>query len=95
MKLTTTRGKTYDLELIKSNYTNNNKKYYGLYDKKDWEPFADITVNITDWDSELNYIDNDFLNCFKSKTDCFDWIYKNLKAKECWLDFNGWYYFKS
>jgi hypothetical protein len=94
MKLTATWGKTYNLELIESNYTNNNKKYYWLYDKKDWEPFADITVNIPDWNHELNYIDNDFLLCFKDKMDCFDWIKKNLKATECGIDWNGRNYFK-
>jgi hypothetical protein len=35
MRLTATWGKTYNLELIESNYTNNNKKYYGLFDRED------------------------------------------------------------
>jgi hypothetical protein len=26
--------------------------------------------------------------------DCFDWIKKNLKAKECGIDWNGWNYFR-
>ena len=94
MKLTTTWGKTYYLELIESNYTNNNKIYYGLIDKEDWESFCDITVNIPNGDKEENYIDSDFFLCFKDRNEWFEWLKKNLKVKEVWISYIGREYFK-
>lgn len=45
MQLKTTWGKTYDLELVKNNYLNNNRTYLGLVDIEDGEPFSDLSEN--------------------------------------------------
>lgn len=92
MKLKTPYS-TYEVELITSTYESNWRKYYWLYDKKDGEPVADITVNdpCEMLDNNEFLIDQDFLNF------CFWWdsekmrkrLKKNLKIKELR---NGWFY---
>jgi len=58
------RGEDYHLDLIRGNYSNNNKLYLGLI-TNDWESFADITVNDPNISLEpkQHLIDWDFINC--------------------------------
>ena len=60
--------KNRNLTLVKWTYECNGRDYYGLINK-DWEPFADITVNIPDMNCYKceHIIDWDFINC------CFKW----------------------
>ena len=91
MQLKTTWWKTYDLELVKNNYLNNNRTYLGLVDIEDGEPFADLSENhpeISDmWiyetlpGHEAIIIDNDFINCFNSEREAKIWIKDNIS--EC------------
>lgn len=93
MKLKTHYGKTYNLDLVKSEYLNNKKPYLWLIDKKDGEYFSDITVNLPTGKTEYNYIDFDFIEC------CFSYIgdtekrlRENLKIKDFGKD-GDYYYF--
>ena len=82
---------SFDLRLIKSNYTNNNKLYYWLEDKRDWEMFEDITVNL-DWDYEnLNFINRNFINVFRTHWEAIKRLQKNLKIEV--LLHQNWYFF--
>lgn len=73
--------KNKKLNLIKSEYTNNSKAYFGLL-CKNWEPFSDITVNDPSIYTEPNenLIDRDFINfCFGGDVDkCEERLQKNL-----------------
>ena len=86
-------GKTYNLRLVESNYTNNNKTYYWLVDTADDNFFCDITVNLPYSNQDVNWIDNDFMMCFKTAFDCKKWLKQNLKIKEFWLGYTSWFYY--
>lgn len=83
--------KTFDLELTKSSYENNDRTYFGLIDKKDWWPFCDLSENHPEIkDKEIFWrlpgheaiiIDNDFIACFDSIREAKLWIKDNIK--EC------------
>lgn len=76
-------GKEYDLELEENRYENNNRLFYWLVDKKDWEYFSDITTNYTDIDLDDDecLLNNDFLSCFDNKIcDCLRWLVENKIA---------------
>ena len=94
----TTKFWTYNLEIIENNYTNNNKKYYWLYDFETWEPFEDITVNINPIPTakeiqDYNYINWDFIQfCFENNIEKMEKrLKKNLKIKQFWK--LAWYYY--
>lgn len=93
--------KTFDLELIRNEYANNDRTYFWLVDRKDRELFADLTENHTEISDEQIYgrlpwheaviINHDFLSSFDSIRDAKIWIKDNIK--ECvitgdidWLD---------
>ena len=80
-------GKTYNLEINISKYTNNNRIYIWLIDTEDGCPFCDITENhpeISDYDLFTDdywvkvILDNDFISCFPSVRDCKIWCMDNL-----------------
>ena len=79
----------YNLELIKEQYQNNWRTYYWLFDKENWEPFSDITVNdpCEMLDSNEHLIDHDFLCCFGWNVEAMrKRLEKNLKI----TDFRNW-----
>ena len=89
MKFLSNYWKTYELELTKSNYTNNNRTYLWLLNKKTWEPFCDLSENhaeISDneiYDTlpwhEAIIINHDFISMFDSERAAKIRIRENIK----------------
>ena len=78
-------GGKENLTLVRGTYECNGRDYYGLL-SKNWEPFADITVNIPDLNCYKceHIIDWDFINfcfggsiekCLERLKKAFDWTY--------------------
>lgn len=82
---------TFNLNLIKGHYTNNNKLYYWLEDKRDWELFEDITVNLDWYDKNINFINRNFINVFITHWVAIKRLQKNLKIEV--LLHPNWYFF--
>ena len=87
--------KNRKLELLKSEYLNNNKLYLWLIDPKDWDYFSDITINLSEYSDPIykdyNFIDPEFIElCFSYIWDCKNRLEKNLNIK--WF-YNLWNYY--
>jgi len=85
--------KDYNLKIYESKYDNNWKPYFGLIDAKTWEAFSDITVNLSTTDKKINWIDNDFSNCFKNWWDLKSWLEKYLNIKSFGIWYCSWFYY--
>ena len=86
--------KTYNLELEKSKYLNNDRIFLWLIDANDWEYFSDITINVDSIETlpDECLINPDFEFCFKTTEEMRKRLEKNLKITSRWIH-NGYHTF--